>query len=91
MNRSLTIKAGQCHVQKYLQPLLERIQKREIDPSFAITHRMRLDDAPEGFANSWRRTTTVSRSSRSRIETARAEVCASLSALAAAQFLLLNT
>jgi hypothetical protein len=42
--------AEPCHVQKYLQPLLERIQQREIDPSFVITHRMRLDDAAEGFA-----------------------------------------
>lgn len=50
MNRSLTIKSGQCHVQHYLQPLLERIQKGEIDPSFVITHRMSLDDAPKGFA-----------------------------------------
>jgi len=50
MNRSLTIKTGQCHVQRYLRPLLERIQKGDIDPSFVITHRMRLDEAPEGFA-----------------------------------------
>jgi threonine dehydrogenase-like Zn-dependent dehydrogenase len=50
MNRSLTIKTGQCHVQRYLRPLLERIQKGEIDPSFVITHRMRLEDAPEGYA-----------------------------------------
>jgi threonine dehydrogenase-like Zn-dependent dehydrogenase len=50
MNRSLTIKTGQCHVQRYLRPLLERIQKGEIDPSFVITHRMRLEEAPEGFA-----------------------------------------
>ncbi len=50
VNRSLTIKAGQCHVQHYLQPLLERIQKGEIDPSFVITHRMSLEDAPKGFA-----------------------------------------
>jgi threonine dehydrogenase-like Zn-dependent dehydrogenase len=50
MNRSLTIRSGQCHVQKYLRPLLERIQKGDIDPSFVITHRMRLDDAPDGFA-----------------------------------------
>jgi threonine dehydrogenase-like Zn-dependent dehydrogenase len=49
MNRSLTIKSGQCHVQRYMRPLLERIQKGEIDPSFVITHRMRLDDAPHGF------------------------------------------
>jgi threonine dehydrogenase-like Zn-dependent dehydrogenase len=49
MNRSLTIKTGQCHAQRYLKPLLERIQKGDIDPSFVITHRMALDDAPEGF------------------------------------------
>jgi len=49
MNRSLTIKTGQTHVQKYMKPLLERIQKGEIDPSFVITHRMHLEDAPEGF------------------------------------------
>ena len=50
MNRSLTIRTGQCHVHRYLRPLLERIQNGEIDPSFVITHRMRLDDAPEGYA-----------------------------------------
>jgi threonine dehydrogenase-like Zn-dependent dehydrogenase len=49
MNRSLTIRSGQCHVQRYLKPLLERIKNGEIDPSFVITHRMRLDDAPEGY------------------------------------------
>jgi threonine dehydrogenase-like Zn-dependent dehydrogenase len=49
MNRSLTIRTGQCHVQRYMQPLLERIQKGEIDPSFVITHRMPLDEAPQGF------------------------------------------
>ena len=49
MNRSLTIKTGQCHVQRYWGRLLERIERGEIDPSFVITHRMRLDDAPAGF------------------------------------------
>lgn len=49
VNKALTIKSGQTHVQRYLQPLLERIQKRQIDPSFVITHRMRLDDAAEGY------------------------------------------
>jgi threonine dehydrogenase-like Zn-dependent dehydrogenase len=49
MNRSLTIRAGQCHVQKYLKPLLERIQKGDIDPSFVITHPMPLADAPRGY------------------------------------------
>ena len=49
MNRSLTIKTGQCHVQRYMRPLLERIEGGEIDPSFVITHQMRLDDAPKGY------------------------------------------
>ncbi|HJV74433.1 MAG TPA: zinc-dependent alcohol dehydrogenase [Noviherbaspirillum sp.] len=49
MNRSLTIKTGQTHVQRYMKPLLERIQNGEIDPTFVITHRMALDDAPYGF------------------------------------------
>jgi threonine dehydrogenase-like Zn-dependent dehydrogenase len=49
MNRSLTIRTGQCHVQRYLHPLLDRIQKGEIDPSFVVTHRMNLDEAAEGF------------------------------------------
>ncbi|MFL5711037.1 MAG: zinc-dependent alcohol dehydrogenase [Chloroflexota bacterium] len=49
MNRSLTIRAGQCHVHRYMQPLLERIQKGEIDPSFVITHRLSLDEAPMGY------------------------------------------
>ena len=48
-NRSLTIKTGQCHVQRYWGQLLERIEREEIDPSFVITHRMRLDDASHGF------------------------------------------
>lgn len=49
MNRSLTIKSGQAHVQRYMRPLLERIQKGDIDPSFVITHRMRLEDAQEAY------------------------------------------
>jgi threonine dehydrogenase-like Zn-dependent dehydrogenase len=49
MNRSLTIKTGQCPVQRYMRPLLERIERGEIDPSFVITHRLRLEDAPKGY------------------------------------------
>jgi len=49
MNRSLSIKTGQCHVQRYWGKLLERIENGEIDPSFVITHRLGLDQAPEGF------------------------------------------
>jgi threonine dehydrogenase-like Zn-dependent dehydrogenase len=49
MNRSLTIKTGQTHVQRYMRPLLERVERGEIDPSFVITHRMSLDEAPHGY------------------------------------------
>jgi threonine dehydrogenase-like Zn-dependent dehydrogenase len=49
MNKALTIKTGQTHVQRYFQPLLERVQNGEIDPSFVVTHRMRLVDAPRGY------------------------------------------
>jgi threonine dehydrogenase-like Zn-dependent dehydrogenase len=49
MNRSLTIKSGQTHVQRYMRPLLERIQHGQIDPSFVITHRLPLDQAPHGY------------------------------------------
>ena len=49
MNRSLTLKAGQCHVHRYLRPLLERIERGEVDPGFVVTHRLGLDDAPEAY------------------------------------------
>ena len=49
MNKGLTLKAGQCHVQRYLGPLYERIRNGEIDPSFVITHRLGLDDAPDAY------------------------------------------
>jgi threonine dehydrogenase-like Zn-dependent dehydrogenase len=49
MNRSLTIRTGQTHVQRYMRPLLERIQKGEIDPAVIITHHMSLEDAPHGY------------------------------------------
>jgi threonine dehydrogenase-like Zn-dependent dehydrogenase len=49
LNRSLTIRAGQCHVQRYMKRLLGYIERGEIDPSFVVTHRLRLDDAPRGY------------------------------------------
>jgi threonine dehydrogenase-like Zn-dependent dehydrogenase len=49
MNRSLTIRSGQTHVQHYMRPLLQRVQQGEIDPSFVITHRLSLDEAPHGY------------------------------------------
>ena len=49
MNRSLTIKTGQAHVQRYMRPLLQMIENGDIDPSFVVTHVMSLDDAPRGY------------------------------------------
>jgi len=49
MNRGLTMRAGQCHVHRYMKPLLERIQKGEIDPTFVISHRMGLEEAAHGY------------------------------------------
>lgn len=49
MNRSLTIRSGQCHVQRYMKPLLERIENGDIDPSFLITHTLPLSEAPRGY------------------------------------------
>ncbi len=46
MNKGLTIKMGQTHVQRYLAPLLEKIESGEIDPSFVITHRRPLEEGP---------------------------------------------
>jgi len=49
MNRGLTLKTGQCHVHRYMRPLLERIERGEIDPTRVITHRLPLDKAPKGY------------------------------------------
>jgi threonine dehydrogenase-like Zn-dependent dehydrogenase len=49
VNKALKVKTGQTHVQHYMKPLLERIEKGEIDPSFIISHRLRLEEAPLGY------------------------------------------
>lgn len=47
MNKGLTIRTGQTHMMRYMRPLMERIEKGEIDPSYIITHRVTLEDGPE--------------------------------------------
>jgi threonine dehydrogenase-like Zn-dependent dehydrogenase len=49
MNKALVFKMGQTHVHKYLNTLLDHIQNGRIDPSFVITHRLPLDEAPRGY------------------------------------------
>ena len=49
VNKGLTMKTGQTHVHKYLQPLMSMIEEGKIDPSGIITHRLKLSDAPEAY------------------------------------------
>jgi threonine dehydrogenase-like Zn-dependent dehydrogenase len=49
MNKGLQLRAGQCHVHRYLKPLYEHIRNSDIDPSFVITHRLDLGHAPDGY------------------------------------------
>jgi threonine dehydrogenase-like Zn-dependent dehydrogenase len=49
MNRALTIRSGQCHVPRYMRPLLERIERGEIDPTMVVTHQLPLEQAPKGY------------------------------------------
>lgn len=49
MNKALTVKTGQTHMHKYMRPLLQKIEQGTIDPSFVITHRLKLEDAPQAY------------------------------------------
>jgi threonine dehydrogenase-like Zn-dependent dehydrogenase len=49
MNKGLTLKAGQCHVHRYLTKLHAHIRDGDIDPSFVVTHRLPLGEAPNAF------------------------------------------
>jgi threonine dehydrogenase-like Zn-dependent dehydrogenase len=47
--KGITMKMGQTHMQKYMKPLLERVEKGQIDPSYIISHRITLDQAPDMY------------------------------------------
>ncbi|UJH91061.1 zinc-binding dehydrogenase [Antarcticibacterium sp. 1MA-6-2] len=49
MNKALKFNMGQTHVQRYMKPLLEKIEEGAIDPTFIITHRLPLSEAPEAY------------------------------------------
>ena len=49
VNKGLTMKTGQTHMMRYMQPLLERIERGEIDPSFVISHVVSIDQAPAAY------------------------------------------
>jgi threonine dehydrogenase-like Zn-dependent dehydrogenase len=49
MNKGLTMKTGQTHMMRYMKPLLERIERGDIDPSFVISHRVPIGRAPEMY------------------------------------------
>jgi threonine dehydrogenase-like Zn-dependent dehydrogenase len=48
--KGLTFKMGQTHVHRYMRPLLDRVMAGQIDPTFVISHRVNLDDAPDAYA-----------------------------------------
>jgi len=48
-NKGLTFKMGQTHMHRYIKPLMEAVQQGKIDPSFVITHKLPLDQAPHGY------------------------------------------
>ena len=47
--KGITMKMGQTHMHKYMKPLLDRVEKGQIDPSRIISHRITLDQAPEMY------------------------------------------
>jgi threonine dehydrogenase-like Zn-dependent dehydrogenase len=49
MNKGLTLRTGQTHMQRYLEPLLQKVENRDIDPSFIVTHRAPLSEGPEMY------------------------------------------
>lgn len=49
MNKGLTLKMGQTHMQRYMRPLLEKIEAGQIKPAAIITHRLKLADAPAAY------------------------------------------
>ncbi len=49
MNKALTMKTGQTHMMRFMKPLLERVERGEIDPSFVVSHRVPIDKAPQMY------------------------------------------
>lgn len=49
MNKGLTIKTGQTHMMRYMKPLLDRIERGEIDPSFVVSHRPPMTEAAQSY------------------------------------------
>ncbi|MBD1901465.1 glutathione-dependent formaldehyde dehydrogenase [Trichocoleus sp. DQ-A3] len=48
-NKGLTFRMGQMHGQKYMQMLLDKVLKGELDPSFVVTHQLPLEEAKNGY------------------------------------------
>jgi len=51
MEKGLQLKTGQTHVQRYMKPLLEKIQEGKLDTTFLISHRLPLEQAPTAYKN----------------------------------------
>ncbi|HLF75098.1 MAG TPA: hypothetical protein VI524_12170 [Anaerolineales bacterium] len=48
-NKGLTLKMGQTHVHRYPQPLFEKIERGQIEPSFVVTHIFPLEEASYAY------------------------------------------
>ncbi|MBN9523071.1 glutathione-dependent formaldehyde dehydrogenase [bacterium] len=49
MNKALTMRTGQTHMQKYTRPLLDKVLRNEIDISFVVTHRLPIEEGPAAY------------------------------------------
>ncbi len=49
MNKGLTMKTGQTHMMRFMKPLLDKVESGEIDPSFVISLRVPIDQAPQRY------------------------------------------
>jgi threonine dehydrogenase-like Zn-dependent dehydrogenase len=49
MEKGLTVRGGQCPVQRFWKDILKQLERHEIDPSFIVTHRLKLSDGPHAY------------------------------------------
>jgi threonine dehydrogenase-like Zn-dependent dehydrogenase len=49
MNKALAMKTGQTHMMRFMKPLLDKVESGEFDPSFVMSHRVPIDEAPQMY------------------------------------------
>ena len=61
VGKRLSLKIGQTHVQRYLEPLMRKIEDGQIGPGALITHKIKLEDGPDAYKMFQKKTTAASR------------------------------